>query len=103
MVWAVSYTHLDVYKRQLRTLLYTGCWIHSDGGGAPGCVPFHKLHKPDVYKRQIQYIADALPDDKEEFVRQLQLQRKTVAMVGDGINDSQALACADVDVYNRQL
>ena len=46
----------------------------------------------------IQYIADALPDDKEEFVRQLQLQRKTVAMVGDGINDSQALACADVSI-----
>ena len=32
-----------------------------------------------------------LPDDKEEFVRQLQLQREEVAMVGDGINDSQAL------------
>lgn len=35
----------------------------------------------------IQYISDAMPDDKEEFVRQLQLQGKTVAMVGDGIND----------------
>lgn len=46
----------------------------------------------------IQYVSDAMPDDKEEFVRQLQLQGKTVAMVGDGINDSQALACADVSV-----
>ena len=46
----------------------------------------------------IQYISDAMPDDKEEFVRQLQLQGKTVAMVGDGINDSQALACADVSI-----
>lgn len=46
----------------------------------------------------IRYEADALPDDKEEFVHQLQLQGKTVAMVGDGINDSQALARADVSV-----
>ncbi len=44
------------------------------------------------------YTADALPDDKEDFVRELQLQGKTVAMVGDGINDSQALALADVSV-----
>ncbi len=48
--------------------------------------------------RDIRYEADALPDDKEEFVHQLQLQGKTVAMVGDGINDSQALARADVSV-----
>lgn len=45
-----------------------------------------------------RFVADALPDDKEEFVRELQLQGKTVAMVGDGINDSQALACADVSI-----
>lgn len=44
------------------------------------------------------FIADALPDDKELFVRELQLQGKTVAMVGDGINDSQALARADVSI-----
>lgn len=45
-----------------------------------------------------RFVADALPDDKEEFVKELQLQGKTVAMVGDGINDSQALACADVSI-----
>ncbi len=44
------------------------------------------------------YIADALPDDKDLFVHELQLQRKIVAMVGDGINDSQALARADVSI-----
>ena len=45
-----------------------------------------------------QFEADASPEDKENFVRELQLQGKRVAMVGDGINDSQALALADVSV-----
>ena len=39
-----------------------------------------------------------LPDDKERFVLDLQRRGKCVAMVGDGINDSQALARADVSV-----
>lgn len=45
-----------------------------------------------------RFVADAMPDDKEEFIRELQMQGKTVAMVGDGINDSQALALADVSI-----
>lgn len=45
-----------------------------------------------------RFVADALPDDKADFVRELQLQGKKVAMVGDGINDSQALALADVSI-----
>lgn len=44
------------------------------------------------------FVADALPEDKAEFVRELQMQGKRVAMVGDGINDSQALALADVSI-----
>lgn len=44
------------------------------------------------------FVADALPNDKAEFVHELQLQGKKVAMVGDGINDSQALALADVSI-----
>ena len=42
--------------------------------------------------------ASALPSDKENYVRSLQQEGRVVAMVGDGINDSQALAVADVSV-----
>jgi len=42
--------------------------------------------------------AEILPQAKHDFIKQLQNQGKTVAMVGDGINDSQALAQADISI-----
>ena len=44
------------------------------------------------------YHSEALPQDKENLVRRLQTEGKCVAMVGDGINDTQALALADVSI-----
>lgn len=44
------------------------------------------------------YQSKVLPQDKESLVRRLQAEGKHVAMVGDGINDTQALALADVSI-----
>ena len=45
-----------------------------------------------------EYRSQVLPEDKARFIQQLKQSGRTVCMVGDGINDSPALSCADVSV-----
>lgn len=57
-------------------------------------VAAHKSQEAGI----VFYKAEVLPAGKEDYIKALQAKGKTVAMVGDGINDSQALARADVSI-----
>lgn len=59
------------------------------------------LPTAEAVARQVgisHYLAEQKPADKMNYVATLQAQGHTVAMVGDGVNDSQALALADLSV-----
>lgn len=47
-------------------------------------------------------IVEAMPNDKQRFIKDLQARGHRVAMIGDGINDSEALAMADISIAMGQ-
>ncbi len=75
----------ELIKRGVEVIMMTG-----DNKNTASSVAT-QLHLSD-------FVAEALPEDKLNKIKELQAQGKIVAMAGDGINDSPALAQADVGI-----
>ncbi len=85
----IRFTSFDAVK-ELRDMGLEVCMLTGDGERTAHSV---------ASRLGIDYfIADALPEEKAEFVSELQRKGKKVAVVGDGGNDRQALASADVSI-----
>lgn len=80
-------------KDAIRTLQQRGIEVHMLTGDN-----VHTAKAVAVQVGILSYKAEVLPAEKSDFVKSLQAQGKIVAMVGDGINDSQALAQADISI-----
>lgn len=85
----IRFTSFDAVK-ELRNMGLEVCMLTGDGERTAHSV---------ASRLGIDYfIADALPEEKAEFVSELQRKGKKVAVVGDGVNDRQAFALADVSI-----
>ena len=85
----IRFTSFDAVK-ELRDMGLEVCMLTGDGERTAHSV---------ASRLGIDYfIADALPEEKAEFVSELQRKGKKVAVVGDGVNDRQVLALADVSI-----
>jgi len=92
-VISVSDRIKETTMEALRLLKERGIEIHMLTGDNPASA------RVMAAKLEIEnYRASVKPADKEEYVRNLKQKGKVVAMVGDGINDTQALAVADVSI-----
>lgn len=85
----IRFTSFNAVK-ELRDMGLEVCMLTGDGE--------HTAHSVASRLGIDYFIADALPEEKAEFVSELQRKGKKVAVVGDGVNDRQALALADVSI-----
>ncbi len=90
---SVADTIKDTSARAIKTLQKMGMKVHMLTGD-------NELTARAVAEELYldSFIADCLPDDKYEKVKELQAQGHTVAMAGDGINDAPALAQANIGI-----
>ena len=101
----VDFTHADDLAIEEREALKPNAREAIDALKSQG-IEVHLLSgdKEEAVKHWAQkcginhYKSCVLPADKEVLVKRLQSEGKTVAMMGDGINDTQALALADVSI-----
>jgi Cu2+-exporting ATPase len=92
-VIAVSDKIKDSSVQAIRQLHSMGIEVHMlTGDNEQTAAKIAKEAGIDSYKSEV------LPQAKHDFIKELQKQGKIVAMAGDGINDSQALAQADVSI-----